>query len=52
MDEVKPAKFVLTLFGGDRSSTCGGVLPCEQCQRCARPRGISQGLSLITTDCC
>src|SRR5688572_12976918 len=49
MDEVRPTKFVLTLFGGEPLLNLPvAYYLAEQCQRLCEARGISQGLSLIT----
>ena len=49
MDEVRPSKFVLTLFGGEPLLNLPvAYYLAEQCQALCEARGISQGLSLIT----
>jgi uncharacterized protein len=49
MDEVRPEKFVLTLFGGEPLLNLPvAYYLAEQCQALCEARGISQGLSLIT----
>ena len=49
MDEVRPAKFVLTLFGGEPLLNLPvAYYLAEQCQALCQARGISQGVSLIT----
>jgi uncharacterized protein len=49
MDEVRPAKFTLTLFGGEPLLNLPvAYYLAEQCQALCQARGISQGVSLIT----
>jgi len=49
MDEVRPAKFVLTLFGGEPLLNLPvAYYLAERCQALCEARGISNGVSLIT----
>src|SRR5687767_2198784 len=49
MDEVKPAKFVLTLFGGEPLLNLPiAYYLAEQCHALCQARGIPQGVSVIT----
>jgi uncharacterized protein len=49
LDTVRPAKFVLTLFGGEPLLNLPvAYYLAEQCHALCQARGISQGISLIT----
>jgi uncharacterized protein len=49
MDEVRPAKFTLTLFGGEPLLNLPVAYSlAERCHALCTARGISQGISLIT----
>jgi len=49
LDEVKPAKFVLTLFGGEPLLNLPiAYYLAEQCHALCQARGIPQGISVIT----
>ena len=49
LDEVKPEKFVLTLFGGEPLLNLPvAYYLAEQCHALCQARGINQGISVIT----
>jgi uncharacterized protein len=49
LDEVRPAKFVLTLFGGEPLLNLPvAYYLAEQCHALCQARGIPQGISVIT----
>jgi uncharacterized protein len=49
LDEVRPQKFVLTLFGGEPLLNLPvAYYLAEQCHELCKARGINQGISLIT----